>query len=91
MSECVSDTITRRMLWRGYETTGPKADIVAEIADTRVAFLEYFGVPADICICHETVVPRIPHEDGFCVRTFTGAVPEMQATVWYLGDTRSAR
>ena len=86
MSECVSETTLRTFIWRGYELTHPKDDILAEIAASRIAFEQTRGVPADICITEQSVAERIPAGMFAWVRWW-GTCPPIR---WYLGNTESA-
>lgn len=84
--ECVSEATLRSFEWRGYQVSHPKADVLDEIAQTRLAFERTRGVPADICITAQSVAERIPEGVFAWVRWWGKCDP----TVWYLGNTASA-
>jgi hypothetical protein len=89
--DAIDPILLQRMPWQGYQLSDKKANIVAEIADSRVRYAAAHAKPADICICHETVLPRLAHEDGFLVRTWNRPIANMQPTVWYLGNMEQAQ
>lgn len=86
MTDAADDHTLKRLIWRGYQLEHKRDDILTEIAATRVAFAATRGVPADICICHQSVGPRIPPEAGLTVLWWEKIAP----TVWYWGNTASA-
>ena len=92
MIDRISGDTLRAITWQGYQLWNPKKDdIVREIRESRVRFAAVRGVPADICICHEEVVPLIAGEEALWVQPFTGTMPDMGRAVWYIGNLASVK